>query len=231
MPDELLQNHYCVASLQPRLSYNVIMTLPSDGQSDEMVATEGRRRPRLSRAGFVAAALLSSAVLVAACGGGPAGLGVASVGKATTTTGPSRGPSGGRANPSGAALAFAQCMRAHGDASMADPVVSGHSVRINVDPNAPHFTAAYNACRHLLANKGVPRNTITPAEQADYLKAAACMRSHGIPNFPDPTFFYGGVSFQNRSPIDTGSPQYKRAVATCQKLIPRGLPYSGTYGS
>ena len=138
---------------------------------------------------------------------------------------------GAKANPSSHALAFARCMRAHGDTSMPDPVVSGHSVNIKVDPNAPHFTAAFDACRHLLPNKGVPKNTITPSDQADYLKAAACMRSHGVPDFPDPVFLGGSVSFQSRSPIDTSSPPYKSALATCQKLIPKGLPYSSTSGA
>src|SRR5262249_33908012 len=36
---------------------------------------------------------------------------------------------------------------------------------------------------------------ITPAEQAAYLRAAACIRSHGVPDFPDPTFQNGHVKF------------------------------------
>ena len=99
-------------------------------------------------------------------------------------------------------------------------------MQISIDPNSPHFTAAYNACRHLLPNNGVPRNAITPADQADYLKAAACMRSHGFPNFPDPVFENGSVAFKIRTPIDTSSSLYKSALATCQKLVPAGLPYS-----
>jgi hypothetical protein len=72
--------------------------------------------------------------------------------------------------------------------------------------------------------------TITPAEQADYLRAAACMRSHGVPDFPDPTFQNGHVRFDIPSSIDTSSPQAKSAQATCVKLIPAGLPYSDTRG-
>ncbi len=52
------------------------------------------------------------------------------------------------------------------------------------------------------------------------------MRSHGFPNFPDPTFQDNTVTFNTPTPIDTNSPQYKSALATCQKLIPAGLPYS-----
>ncbi len=77
-----------------------------------------------------------------------------------------------------------------------------------------------------------PRNMqtrpITPADQADYLNAAACMRSHGIPDFPDPTFQNNTVTFNIPPNIDKNSPQARSAVATCRKLIPAGLPYSGS---
>ena len=71
-----------------------------------------------------------------------------------------------------------------------------------------------------------PKQTITPADQADYLKAAACMRSHGVPDFPDPTFGNNTVTFNIPPNIDPNSSQAKRAEATCVKLIPPGLPYS-----
>jgi hypothetical protein len=38
MPDPVLQNHYCVAALQQRLSYNVTMSLPVSGWGDGSVA-------------------------------------------------------------------------------------------------------------------------------------------------------------------------------------------------
>jgi hypothetical protein len=82
---------------------------------------------------------------------------------------------------------------------------------------------------------GTPQNTgtqstqtpqITLADQGDYLKAAECMRSHGVPGFPDPTFESNTVTFNVPPNIDPNSSQAKRAVATCSKLIPPGLPYS-----
>jgi len=71
-----------------------------------------------------------------------------------------------------------------------------------------------------------PRQTITPADQAYYLEAARCMRSHGVPYFPDPTFENNSVKFNIPSSIDTNSSRFKSAAATCSKVIPRGLPYS-----
>jgi hypothetical protein len=70
--------------------------------------------------------------------------------------------------------------------------------------------------------------TITPADQADYLKAASCMRSHGVPDFPDPTFENNGVKFNIPPNIDPNSSQVKRAEAICVNLIPAGLPYSNS---
>ncbi|HEV8104882.1 MAG TPA: hypothetical protein VGP69_14220, partial [Gaiellaceae bacterium] len=67
---------------------------------------------------------------------------------------------------------------------------------------------------------------ITPADRLDYLKGAACMRSHGFPDFPDPTFANNTVTFKIPPDIDPNSSQAKTAEAICVKLIPPGLPYS-----
>jgi hypothetical protein len=63
------------------------------------------------------------------------------------------------------------------------------------------------------------------ADRIDYLKAAACIRSHGVPDFPDPRFAGGEVSFHIPSTVLQTSPLVVRAIATCRKLIPPGLPY------
>lgn len=90
-----------------------------------------------------------------------------------------------------------------------------------VDPNSSRYKSANTACQHY--KQTVP--SFTPAEQADYLKAVACMRSHGIVGFPDPDFANGQVGFNIPSSVDQGSPQFLSALKTCEKLIP-GLPYS-----
>ena len=89
----------------------------------------------------------------------------------------------------------------------------------------PGPRSATNACASLNpAGQGSP--ALTAQEQHDYLKVAACMRSHGIPNFPDPTFPGGRVDLSIPSSIDTRSRQFTQAAQTCTKLIPAGLPYS-----
>jgi hypothetical protein len=74
--------------------------------------------------------------------------------------------------------------------------------------------------------QGTQTPPITAADQADYLKAAACMRSHGVPDFPDPTFEDNTVTFNIPSNVDPNSSQAKSAEAICVKLIPPGLPYN-----
>jgi hypothetical protein len=242
MPDRVLQNRYCVAALQRRLSYTPTMNFPPNNHNDESAAptqraTPSLRRARLCRAGLIVVALLGNGALVAACGSGSSGSGVASLGK-TTTTGLTAAQSGSAASRERIALTYINCMRTHGEPNMPDPNGTGSSVHISitpgsgVNPNSPQFTRATNACKHLLPSGGASQgSSITAADQADYLKAVVCMRSHGVPDFPDPSFQNGSVSFSIRRPLDPSSPQYKRALATCQKLIPAGLPYSSSSGS
>ena len=67
---------------------------------------------------------------------------------------------------------------------------------------------------------------ITQADETDYLKAVACIRAHGFPSVPDPTFTGSRVHITLPS-IDENVRSFQRAVATCRKLIPAGLPYRG----
>jgi hypothetical protein len=244
MTDRRLQNSYLVTGLQPRLAYNDVMILPANQRDGEPVAStrraadRRRARARAGRAVLVVGALLGTGVLAAACGGSTSGPGVASLGQTSATTGSSGANSESAPGRENSALAYVNCMRTHGEPDMPDPDFSGGHVNIDinassgVDPKSPRFTAANNACKYLVPKGGTPgADTITPADQADYLKAAACMRSHGIPNFPDPTFQNNDVEFNTPTPIDTKSSQYRSALATCQKLIPAGLPYSSTSGS
>ena len=101
-------------------------------------------------------------------------------------------------------------------------------VAIGVNPSIsgnPHFNSAQQACRKLLPGGGpgkAPNHQISPQEQSQYLKAAACIRTHGIPNFPDPTFSGGGVHVSHKG-INLHSPQVRAAEEACQSLIPGGL--------
>ena len=87
--------------------------------------------------------------------------------------------------------------------------------------------AVTGACQSLLPAVRGPA-PLTAQDQQDYLRAAACMRSHGITNFPDPVFSGGTVHFPIPSSIDASSTSFTQARQTCERLIPAGLPYSGS---
>jgi hypothetical protein len=53
-------------------------------------------------------------------------------------------------------------------------------------------------------------------------KFAACMRSHGVTNFPDPSAG-GGIELNSGSGINPFSPAFKAAQTDCRKLLPGPL--------
>jgi hypothetical protein len=93
-----------------------------------------------------------------------------------------------------------------------------------VNPQSSQFQTAQKVCAKLLPNGGV----LSPAEVARMgeraLKFSQCMRSHGVPDFPDPNISGGGVRLTiggGPSGIDPNSPQFKAAQKTCQSDLPR----------
>lgn len=55
---------------------------------------------------------------------------------------------------------------------------------------------------------------------------SACMRSHGVPNFPDPNS-KGQFTYSPGSGIDPTSPQFQSAEKACESVAPSG-PSSGS---
>ncbi len=179
------------------------------------------RRP-LILASVVAVAAF--ALLAAGCGGGGSP-GVAR--GASSTTAATTAQNG--------ALAFARCMRSHGMPNWPDPTSSGVFDKSKLRQTGYSLSqvraAEDGACNNLLPDSHPQGKPITLADRADYLKAAACMRSHGFPSFPDPTFENGNVQTNVPSSIDQDSARFKGAATICTKLIPAGLPYSSSRGS
>jgi hypothetical protein len=181
------------------------------------------RRPLIITA---VVAITAFSLVAAGCGGG----GSPEVAKIASST------TAGTPPPQSGGVAFARCMRSHRVSGFPDPNSSGAFdgntlKQLGHRVGGPQIRAANAACLHLLPNGLVPMApgyTITEADQLDYLKGAACMRRHGFPDFPDPTFQKNTVTLNIPSRIDTNTPQFRHATATCQKLIPAGLPYSGS---
>ncbi|MBO0692900.1 MAG: hypothetical protein J2P58_08390 [Acidimicrobiaceae bacterium] len=108
-----------------------------------------------------------------------------------------------------------------------DPGANGgllqNIARAGIDTNSPTYAAALRACRQYTA-----AGNMTPAERAANnargIRFSQCMRSHGVPNFPDPTTGPTGGSVINLNPehIDPSSPIYQRASQACQRIVPGG---------
>jgi hypothetical protein len=148
------------------------------------------------------------AVLVAACGGGGSS-------------------AAGGSSPYQKAVAYAQCMRSHGVPGFPDPDSKGNFIiqgpKLGGSPGA--FQSADRACRHLLPGGG--QMTAAQQQQAlrQALKFSACMRAHGLPNFPDPTAEKGGISLSlDGSGLSPHSPRFQAAQRACRSLMPGGGP-------
>jgi hypothetical protein len=176
------------------------------------------------------AALAAVALLGAGCGGGSATPSVASLGTTSATSTPAHGApssgSGGRSGPGsrfGAVIfsgdgvaAFSACMRSHGVPDFPDPNSRGAvSITANnrLDPNSPRFQSAETACQSLMPG---PTRAQQTRDEKRALRYSACMRSHGMPSFPDPTFSNGNIGQRG---IDLNSPQFQTAQKACASLF------------
>ncbi len=82
------------------------------------------------------------------------------------------------------AVKFAECVRAHGVPHFPDPDASG-DFNFGVDVSAAVFTNAVNACK-ALEPPGSLSSKRSTTQQSAALRFAQCVRTHGVPDFPDP---------------------------------------------
>jgi hypothetical protein len=181
----------------------------------EQTAGGRSRLERTAFRGLLLVAVVGLSMLAAACGGGSSGAKVAQVGTTTGSTSYSAD------DPN----AYSKCMRGHGVGNYPDPDSNNILKTQGIDKNTPTFQAAARACRGLAPTPAPP--AMQAQEQAQMLAFAKCMRSHGVPNFPDPQVT-NGAAYPNLPPgrIDPNSPIVKAAIAACrskfagfQKLI------------
>ena len=138
---------------------------------------------------------------------------------------------GTSSRPSGAtggdpALEYARCLRAHGVPNFPDPTAgSGLVIPNDIDPQSPAFRSAQQACSEL-ATGGLGQGGASASRNLELVALARCMRTHGVPNFPDPTNSppprgAGNVLGGPGSYLALGTPQqqhspaYKHAAAAC----------------
>jgi hypothetical protein len=192
---------------------------------------------RIAKRALTTLTIAVTGMFLAACGNG-ARPGVANVGSNPTTTQVNAPRSGGNAARYSDGLAYAQCMRSHGEPNFPDPSVNG-SIQLNsgVDPSSSVFQSAQTKCQKQHPGGGFPSpgttTTPTPAALAHMFRVAQCMRARGVSQFPDPTtkvpsksagFANGdgvvsdrdGVILEFPSTLDMQSTQFTHAAAVCK---------------
>ena len=124
---------------------------------------------------------------------------------------------------------YSACMRSHGVPNFPDPGGTGQ-IRLDprklaesgIDVDSPRFKRAARACLRLQP-KGARATARQPTagQQQAMLRFARCMRSHGVPNFPDPQ--PGGALDLAQKVAAPNSPQFKATEHTCRNFVP-GAP-------
>ena len=137
------------------------------------------------------------------------------------------------------AVAYSQCMRSHGVPNFPDPA-GGVPPKVSAQElgvSSSQLQAAQGACQHLLPATGgslsasslrqcylagvCPQALVQQALSAGR-EFASCMRSHGVPNWPDPTIDSQGRPLFNITVPRPPPAQVSTAMNECERLEPAG---------
>jgi hypothetical protein len=138
-------------------------------------------------------------------------------------------------------------MRSHGVPNYPDPDSGGQLPKTGAQllgVSASQYQAAQQACRHMLPaggsfqqqehqcmqNSDCPPALVQQMMTGDF-KLARCMRSHGVPNFPDPT--NGGssgpvfnITKAGISDAASHAPRFITKLTECGRLVGVNAPES-----
>ena len=192
-----------------------------------LAAPQGRPPTARIAAAVIAATALT--LVASACGGS----------RPSTASGGAPDAQGAANSPS--AVAYSNCMRSSGVPNYPDPGGSGQLPKTSAQQlgvSSSQVQAAERACQHLYPTDGeafqqliqecettgdCPQAVVQPALNV-MREYAQCMRSHGAPNFPDPTVDSEGRPFFNVSAAGlsypyTHSPQFAAKDAACERQV------------
>jgi hypothetical protein len=165
-------------------------------------------------------------LLAAACGGS-SGSHVAQLGSTAT-----QATASAASTAASGAAAFSRCMRSNGVSKFPDPDSTGEIPKVALEHlgvGSARFQSAQQACRHLLPNGGRPPNeTQVQQTRAQGLQFSRCVRSHGVPSFPDPDST-GRIPDPATVGIDQGSPKFQAANQACARYRPPYIPSNSAY--
>jgi hypothetical protein len=194
-----------------------------------------RVRPRPARTAAAIIATAALALLAAACGSSPSSTGSGS----SSTAGRSANSSNAGGSANAQLVAFSRCVRSHGVANFPDPQAGASNAKFpsaqRLGVSSSQLSTAETACQRLLP-VGID-DQFSPAEVQLLLRGmlpfSSCMRSHGVPNFPDPAVDSEGrpifpLSTHGISLNYSHSQQFNTVMGKCQDLVPRqlgGIPF------
>jgi hypothetical protein len=124
-------------------------------------------------------------------------------------------------------------MRSHGVPSFPDPAPGTTNAKFlsaqQLGVSSSQYQSAENACQPLLP-AGID-DRFPPAEVQLLLPGmrefSQCMRSHGVPNWPDPTIDSEGrpgFDLLHVQGFDPNSPQTSNIMQKCYHVMPGGVP-------
>jgi hypothetical protein len=140
---------------------------------------------------------------------------------------------------------FSVCMRAHGISVFPDPTVGSNGLPnwgpIITEPPAEQAAqpAAQRVCKKDLPSLGQHASAEKATANAAAVKYASCMRSSGVPSFPDPNG-QGVIQFNAAGSLEASSPAFQKAQTACKRLdngfgeassTASGSPTSGSGGN
>jgi hypothetical protein len=193
-------------------------------------------RPRPARAAAAIIATAALALLAAACGGSPS----------STGSGGSPGAGGSANSPS--AIAYSLCMRSHGVPKFPDPAGTGQVPKTSAQllgVSSSQLQAAQTACQHLYPDNGgsggvLSKDSLGQCEETgDCPQAlvqaamtalrtyARCMRSDGVPAWPDPTLDSEGrpgFNLLHVQGFNPNSSQTSNVMQGCYHVMAGGVP-------
>ena len=83
----------------------------------------------------------------------------------------------------------------------------------------PAVASAGKACKEYMAPSGPPP-ALSESQRQQAIAHAHCMRTHGLPNFPDPTFSGPNQNLNLGPGLNPQSPAFQQAAKECGLFNP-----------
>ncbi|HMH89446.1 MAG TPA: hypothetical protein VK586_00020 [Streptosporangiaceae bacterium] len=176
-------------------------------------------RPAARTAAAITAA--AALALLAACSSSP------------SAAGSGGAPKAGASAVSQIGISYATCMRSHGVPKYPDPSSSNElpdglpKVGLQqLDVSNAQYQAAQHACAHLLPNGGQPTQAQAQQDLTAMRRFARCMRSHGVPTWPDPNEDSAagwGFNLLHVVGFDPSSTEIDNKMDECDRALPPGI--------